>query len=169
MVRPVIFVLVSVILVSCNRKQPDTSLPLPAPVAITQTVDSAAAKGDSHFFWAADLDLEDGLNMKKLFAISNDSLSLENMINRLNEEYPEIRIRYKLVSHDTLFLKIDRSNYLTQQMGSTGAEAYLAAVTYNMTELEGISAVDINFKMGEHAEPGVYTRTDFIHETKNNR
>jgi hypothetical protein len=167
MLRYIIWMLVSMIIFSCTRKKQDATVPLPAPIPISQTVDSTAVPGDSHFFWGVDLESEENLHMKKMFAISKDSLSAENMVNRLNKEYPEVQIRYRYVSHDTIFLKIDKSVYLTQQMGSTGAEAYLATVTYNMTELNGINAVDINFKMGDHAEPGVYTRTDFVHETKN--
>ena len=49
-------------------------------------------------------------------------------------------------------------------MGYYGAEAYLAAVNYNMSELKGITYVDIRFKEGDHAAPGTYTRTDFVHE-----
>lgn len=50
-------------------------------------------------------------------------------------------------------------------MGSSGAEAYLAAVTYNMSELKGVTYVDIRFKEGIiYASPGTYTRTDFVHE-----
>ena len=48
-------------------------------------------------------------------------------------------------------------------MGSSGSQAYLAEVTYNLTELNGINFVQIRFKEGIHASPDTYKRTDFVH------
>ena len=62
---------------------------------------------------------------------------------------------------DIVFVKIDDANKLTQGMGSTGAESYLAELTFSLTELKGIKAVNVNFQEGDHAMPGVYTRDDF--------
>ncbi len=46
-------------------------------------------------------------------------------------------------------------------MGSSGAETYLAEVTFNLTEINGINFIDIQFPEGDHASPGIYSRTDF--------
>ena len=166
MIRSVFLLFLSALIFSCNRKQPDASLPTPAPLAIPETTDSALSSIDGHFFWSSDLGPNSGLIMKKVFPITKDSLSVPDMINRLNDQYPEIQLKLKRFSHDTVFVKIDKSAYLTQQMGSSGAEAYLAEVTFNLTEPDGINAVYIGFKTGDHAGPGVYTRTDFINELK---
>lgn len=165
MPKTLLLIILAAAVISCNRKQPDIQPQAPALV-VAETKDSSGVMNDSHFFWTADLDQEDGLVMKKLVPISKDSLSVANMISRMNDEYPEIQLKYKGISNDTIFLKINKSSYLTQQMGSSGAEAYLAEVTFNMTELDGVSAVGLSFKAGDHAGPAVYTRTDFIHETK---
>jgi hypothetical protein len=79
-----------------------------------------------------------------------------------NEMYPDIPITVNKISHDSIFIKIGNSKYLTQQMGSSGPEAYFAELTYNLTEVPGINYVDFNFKEGQHAAPATYSRTDFV-------
>jgi hypothetical protein len=76
--------------------------------------------------------------------------------------YPEIPLTLNKISHDSIFIKINNSKYLSQQMGSSGPEAYFAEVTYNLTEIPGINFVDFNFKEGDHAAPATYSRTDFV-------
>ena len=44
---------------------------------------------------------------------------------------------------------------LTNQIGDTGAENYLASATYTLTEMKDIHFVNIDMKAGDHAEPGV--------------
>ena len=85
------------------------------------------------------------------------------MINMINEIYPEIKLSFIERSNDSIFLRIFDNSYLTRQMGTGGAEAYLAEVTYNLTELNGINFVQIRFKESGHASPGTYSRTDFVH------
>ena len=125
-------------------------------------VDSANQIIDAHYFWEADQDAPNGLVMKKSRPISPDSLTTVNLLQALNNLHPNVELSFAKTSGDTVFVKINKSTYLTQRMGSSGAEAYLAEVTYNLTELTGINFVDINFKMGDHAEPGTYSRTDFV-------
>ena len=100
--------------------------------------------------------------MKKTSQLSEDSLSPAKLIQKLNNLYPEILLRFIKISNDSIFVAINKSNYLTRQMGSSGAEAYLAEVTYNLTELKDINFVDIRFIEGDHASPGTYSRTDFV-------
>lgn len=99
--------------------------------------------------------------MKKVSPLSEDSLTVPILIQKLNSLYPDIQLRYKKISGDTIFVAIDKSSYLTKQVGTTGAKGYLAEVTFNLTELKNINFVDIHFKEGDHAAPGTYTRTDF--------
>ena len=46
-------------------------------------------------------------------------------------------------------------------MGTSGAQNYLAATTYSLTEATGVRGVDFIFPEGDHAAPGVYTRESF--------
>jgi hypothetical protein len=101
----------------------------------------------------------------ELFRTNADSAkTLTDALSRFNsgyqkENYPFARLAK--VNFDTAFIVIDNSNYLTQQMGTTGADEYLAKLTFSLTELESINFVNLNFEEGDHAVPGTYERTDF--------
>jgi len=58
-------------------------------------------------------------------------------------------------------VEITNEKYLTEKMGSSGAQDYLAAATYTLTENPGITTVEFVFHAGEHAMPGPYTREAF--------
>ncbi|MEO6894444.1 MAG: hypothetical protein ABI136_05360, partial [Ginsengibacter sp.] len=58
-------------------------------------------------------------------------------------------------------VKIPDSQKLTNQIGDTGAENFLASATFTLTEMPGIHFVYIDMQTGDHAEPGVYSRDDF--------
>lgn len=158
-------ILTLAIIFSCNRKEPYTSPQVPAHGDLLPLQqDSTAVLSDSHYYWTFEIDQKDGLLIKKLSPLPVDSLTPLILIHRMNEEYPEIKLKYVRVANDTIFVRIERSSFLTEQLGSTGAPAYLGVVTYNLTELSGINNVDIYFKAGDHASPDTYSRTDFIHE-----
>ena len=158
--------IIFVAIASCNTKQSEKEEVKADSVIAPVIADSANLIKDSHYFWTADLDQKGVLVLKKDTPVSADSLTAAYMIGKLNEEYPEVQLEFNKITNDSIFVKIRKSTYLTQQMGSSGAEAYLAEVTYNLSELKDISFVDIRFKEGDHAAPGTYTRTDFVH-TKN--
>lgn len=72
---------------------------------------------------------------------------------------PKIKLRN--IENGTVHIEVVNGEYLTQRMGTSGAQDYLATVTYTLTEHPGISRVDFLFEEGDHAAPGLYTRTDF--------
>jgi hypothetical protein len=162
MKKYIYFISALVFAASCDTKDKKQE-PTTADSVSTAT-DSAAINADSHYFWAADFDGKNGLLMKRLRPVSKDSLTTQNVIGMLNEIYPDIPLELVKTSHDSIFIKISKSTYLTQQTGSSGAEAYLAEATYNLTEIAGVNFVNFQFKQGDHAAPGTYSRTDFIQE-----
>jgi spore germination protein GerM len=89
------------------------------------------------------------------------NLQPEDMVDALNLKYPEIKLTWIRLEGNKAFVAIQDASYLTQQSGSEGAQAYLAEVTYSLTELAGIAAVNFSFEEGDHAQPGVYTRDSF--------
>ena len=99
--------------------------------------------------------------LKKPEDIKIGSLSATDLINTLNETYTSVQLKYDKISNDTIFVKIPDSEKLTQQLGSTGAYNYMAATVFNLTELDHIKYVKFDFKGGDHASPGVFTREDF--------
>lgn len=88
-------------------------------------------------------------------------VGVSDVVRVMNKKYNGIKLDFVNSVNDTVAVKIDDATKLTQGMGSMGAEAYLAELTYSMTELDGIKAVKIDFEEGDHAMPGVYTRSDF--------
>jgi len=89
------------------------------------------------------------------------NLSPEEITKINNNKWKEVAVQVVKISNDTIFLTINNSDYLTQQMGSTGAAVFMATTTYNFTELPGIKFVNFNFNEGDHAQPGTYKRGDF--------
>jgi hypothetical protein len=125
-------------------------------------IPDSSAINDSHYFWSTRVDQKNGLVIERSLPLDEASVSLMGMIDTMNIIYPEIAVKFVKSSGDTAFLKIPKSIYLTTHIGSTGAEGYMAELVYNVTEVKGINYVQVNFKPGNHAEPGTYSRTDFI-------
>ena len=153
---------VIIVVLSCNTNQSEKTVATVDTTNTVPTIDTASINKDSHYFWSSDAESPKGLLMIKSRPLPTDSLTQTTIIQLMNEAYPEIPLSFIKVSHDSIFLKIKKSSYLTEQLGSSGADAYIAEVTYNLTELKGINFVDIRFKEGDHASPGTYSRTDFV-------
>lgn len=149
------------VIASCNTKKTDQKAAYKDSIAATADGDTAAMKKDSHYFWFAEFDSK-GFLMKKMRPVPDDSLTTANIIQLMNEMYPEIIVKFEVLSNDTIFVNIPNSRYLTQQTGSSGPEVYFAELTYNLTEIKNINYVDINFKKGDHASSGTFARTDFV-------
>jgi hypothetical protein len=154
-----LIVLISAI-VSCNTKKTEKKSDNKDSTAASANADTASIKKDSHYFWSSEFDSK-GLLMTRVRPLPDDSLTAANILQLMNELYPEIIVKFDKLSNDTLFVNIRNSNYLTQQTGSSGPEVYFAELTYNLTELKNINYVNIKFKKGDHASPGTFTRTDF--------
>lgn len=88
-------------------------------------------------------------------------LTAQQIVEAANIKYPQVRLVLIKVDRPIAYVKIEDSNYLTQQMGSAGAESYLAEVTFSLTSLKGITSVNFEFPEGDHASPGTYTRENF--------
>ena len=154
-----LFVLIAV-LISCNTKESEKKAN-PTDSTATADSDTAAVKKDSHYFWSSNFDNK-GLVMVRTRPLPDDSLTTTNIIQLMNDIYPEIKVEFNRISNDTIFINIPNSTYLTEQAGSSGPEVYFAELTYNLTELKNINYVDIKFKKGNHASPGTFTRIYFL-------
>jgi hypothetical protein len=101
------------------------------------------------------------MEIKRNPAANMTNLNYLDLIDALNYKYPQIKLEWIKQEGDIIFLKIEEADYLTRESGTVGARAYLAELTFTLTELEGISKVNLSFKEGDHARPGVYVREDF--------
>lgn len=90
-----------------------------------------------------------------------NSLNADALTQALVANYPEIKPEIERISNDTLYLHIADAQYLTRQMGTSGAQMYLMEATYAYTELPNIQVVHFRFAEGDHAVPGSYRRNSF--------
>jgi hypothetical protein len=138
---------------------------------------SKSVRFDRSYTWYVDYDSATGdevlVRGKNIGSIRDDANRLILALNRstadaevsrtqgdsLQNELPTILLQ-KLAQR-TAFIEVANDQYLTQSMGSSGAQAWLAGVTYTLTEHPNIRAVDFSFTPGEHAMFGVYTRDSF--------
>lgn len=102
--------------------------------------------------------ITDRSNLVKSDTYNTENLGIEDIVQIINTTWPEVQIEYIRTSQDTIFIRIPNSSELTQQMGSTGAQQFLTAATYSLTELDDIKYVSFDFEEGDHAVPGVYHR-----------
>ncbi len=86
---------------------------------------------------------------------------IDQVVLMMNKKYPNIIMEKPEQKGDTLYVKIPNATALTQEMGTMGANIYLAEGTYAFTTIPGIRAVFFDFTEGDHAVPGVYTRDSF--------
>lgn len=121
---------------------------------------------DSHAaLWAYDFD-ESTNSFKpiKLREFNSDTLTpiaIEKIINRT---WPKVQIQYIKTNNDTIVISIPKSEVLTQQMGTTGADQFMFSTTYSFTELTDVNYVKYEFDIGDHANPGVYNRESWNEE-----
>lgn len=103
-----------------------------------------------------------GLKLSKPDVAGIDTMSAQNLIRLINNNYDSIHLDLVKISHDTIYVHIPNSEMLTERIGNTGAEIFMASITFSLTELKGIHFVNYDFAEGEHAAPGVFDRSDFI-------
>ena len=159
----IVFVILTLLL-SCNSGNEKNVNP---DVEIEDTVfeSPSTASGDSALYirnksllWQID---SKGFKLQKPKVPGIDTMSAKNIIQLINTNYDSIHLDYVKTSHDTIYVHIPHSEMLTQRIGSTGAEIYMASATWSLTELKGVKYVNYDFQEGDHASPGVYSRNNF--------
>lgn len=103
---------------------------------------------------------------KKNREIKELDSSPQEWIDFINSQNKEVALSYVKQTGDTLFVAIKESTFLTQQMGSAGADAYMSVATYTLTEPENVNYVHFDFIEGDHARPGIYSRQYYIDRNK---
>ena len=101
------------------------------------------------------------IELKQQRLVNPDTLSAAKLINEINAAWDGIKLEFRKISHDTLYVAIPESAVLTQQMGSSGAYSYIASTTFTLTELKQIKFVTYDFEEGDHLSPGTMKRADF--------
>lgn len=120
------------------------------------------------FYWDSDFDKisnrEYLIRGKMLDSISK---SPNELIEILNKRTPKCKIEYIDITGDTIKIMILDDEYLTEQMGTSGADCYMAETVFTLTENDLIKYVRIEMDYGSHASPGLYSRNDYEKMIKN--
>ncbi|ADY50741.1 hypothetical protein Pedsa_0155 [Pseudopedobacter saltans DSM 12145] len=131
--------------ISTNENVKETPLDVLSDIPWTATLDSTTQQ----------------YTMVRNEPIKGEVLDITNVLEAINRKYPENKLVFEKQNADTVFVKVENATYLTQASGSTGARVFLAESTYSLTEIPSIRVVFFNFKIGDHATPGAYTRKNF--------
>jgi len=116
----------------------------------------------SSYIWATNYDtLRNDEFLRRGEMLDSTIKSPNTLIEILNLRTPECKLKYIGTSNDTLTVRILNEEILSEQMGSTGSLCFLAETIYTLTEIKGITYINIKMNYGSHAGPGVFSRGDF--------
>ena len=142
--------LIVVVFCGCNSND-DKKAEVTEEEVVTDTSSSVSASSDSmqtivnrSIIWTVDQQNPGKEKLKKPEAAMPDSVSSVQLIEALNNNFPEIHLDLLKISHDTMYVDIPDSKRLTRELGSTGAENYMASATYTLTELKNVKFVNFN-------------------------
>ena len=113
--------------------------------------------------WACDDTASQVVPVKEMpFASPADLVAeINDRFQEFNPEYESPGLALEGMDGDTAVVSLAQANVVTEQMGSTGAQCYLAGVTFSLTSFEAVDHVRFKFKEGSHGAPGRYDRADF--------
>ena len=120
---------------------------------------------ESPAVWACDEGANQGVRVKEMPSASPETMveELNDRFQALNPEYESPGLVLERMDGDTAVVSLAQANVVTEQMGSTGAQCYLAGVTFSLTSFAGIDHVRFDIKEGSHGGPGRYDRADFVY------
>lgn len=160
MKKIILYLIISCFFVACVNDNKNTGEAIKESKSSTESNTQPSQLFDVP--WAAVLDsATQKITMTQTEGIADKDLNVGNVTESLNRKYAEILISEPTQRYDTVFVKINNAQYLTQASGTMGAEIYLAESTYSFTQIPGVSFVNFDFNVGDHASPGTYIRSDF--------
>jgi hypothetical protein len=120
--------------------------------------EETAVSKEQFYIWEVDADKKTKqLNPQ----LQPEYFNVDTVIMGLNERFPQVQLERRKIGHDTLYAEIKNAEFLTERMGSFGAEHYIAMAVLNLTSANGINFVRIDFTEGSHASPDVWSRQNF--------
>lgn len=143
---------------NANEKAADDSTRIREIPVDSNDVDIAELSKEDFYIWKVNSEEK---TISKNPKLGDDVLSVDTLIIGLNEMHPKVKLKKIKQSNDTLYTQIKNADFLTEQMGSAGSEAYIAQAVLNLTSAAGVNYVKIDFEMGSHAMPGAWSRKNF--------
>ncbi len=154
--RTLLIPVLMLLLICCNNQQPDQVAgddPLKPGEGVSR---------QDKRIWISAYDSSNGeFFLKKQRNFDADTLTAEGLVRDINTGWDNVTLVFDKIVNDTVYVSIPNSVYLTQQMGTAGADAYISSTTYTLTELTGIHFVRYDFEPGDHLTPGTFSRKDF--------
>ena len=132
---------------------------------------------DKEYTWYTAIGTKDGdllIRGTKIDKIKNNINKLIQALNKSKKDPETFRtpkdkettnppkLKLKDIKDQVVNIEVINAEYLTQQMGSAGAEEFLAMTTFTLTEYDNIKSVNFIFEAGDHAVPGLYSRNYFL-------
>ncbi|MFT3948965.1 MAG: hypothetical protein QM763_18520 [Agriterribacter sp.] len=150
-----LLLLISISISACNGTDKKTT-PLPADSLTTE--ETIVEQPDTVLFWT----INDYAKTKtRVYKDSSDITEPQSVVNGVNAIYPDIHLLFVKQSNDTVYAKIDSAYAFTNDMGTAGAAEYLSTVVVNLTTLNNVNFVNLDFPRGSHASPGVFSKKDY--------
>lgn len=110
---------------------------------------------DSVLIWNTDAESK---TMKKYGVVPDSLITINGIINGLNEKYPQVKIVFLKQSGDTIYTEVPDATFLGEQMGDAGSSAWFADVVINLTGVPGVNYVSFNMDTHSHAGSGIISR-----------
>ncbi|HEX7844409.1 MAG TPA: hypothetical protein VF476_01340 [Chitinophagaceae bacterium] len=156
MQKTILLLLTFSIFIACNNKASTEA------TAEDTLVDETELLPEERLSWMTVYDTTRNMVvLLKQREVDSNNLTPQSVISDINATWENIKLEFRKVSNDTLYVAIPHSDYLTQQMGSSGSSEYLASATFNLTEIKGVRFVNYDFHEGDHLSPGTFSRDSF--------
>lgn len=150
------------LIIGCNSPQQEGSAKIDVDKSYGIGSDTAVVNESMEAIWRYDYNQQTKeFELTQLRSVDKNTLTGETVEKIVNNSWPKVQIIFIRTSNDTAFISIPDSRVMTQQMGSAGAEGFMIAATYTLTELKEINYVSFDFEEGDHAQPGVYNRNSW--------
>ena len=136
---------------------------------------------DEDYTWNVVIGSSDGDTLvrgKKIDTIKSDINKLIYALNKSDQDPEAFRtpknkepidppkMKFIGIQDQVVNVEVVNATHLTQRMGTTGAEVFLAVATFTLTEYDNIKFVNLIFNEGDHAAPGLYSRKQFLRNWK---
>ncbi|MBE7169015.1 MAG: hypothetical protein INR73_00400 [Williamsia sp.] len=145
-----------------NKKSATQDTTLQTKSVVQQKYSDKTKKILNKLIWTTDFDTaKHDFVLIKNREVNPDTLIPQKIIDEINSVEASIFLQLEKVSHDTIYVSIPDSYYLTERIGTSGASNYMAYTTFSLTELKGIKYVHYDFEEGEHLSPGTMTRNNY--------
>jgi hypothetical protein len=101
------------------------------------------------------------IELKQQRLVNPDTLTATKLISEINAAWDGIKLEFRKISNDTLYVAIPKALYLHNKWEAAEHTVIIASTTFTLTELKQIKFVTYDFEEGDHLSPGTMKRSDF--------